>query len=109
MAKQKIKTESVSSQDALQHWERLVKLVSRGDKRVIVSEGGVPAVAIISITDLEWLLQDEARRADLWTAIDRIRERNKDIDPDEVERDIAAAIREVRREAAEQNRGQSHP
>ena len=38
----------------------------------------------------------EARREDGWKAIQELRARNRDMDPDEVERDVAKAIAEVR-------------
>ncbi len=34
----------------------------------------------------------------LFALLDKVHERNKDVDPEEVERDVAEAIREVRRE-----------
>ena len=61
-----------------------------------MEKSGIPVPAIISAEDLEKLTRIEARREDGWTAIQELRARNRDMDPDEVERDVAEAIAEVR-------------
>jgi len=40
----------------------------------------------------------DTRREDGWKAIEEIRARNKDKDPEEVERDVAEAIADIRAE-----------
>jgi hypothetical protein len=41
-------------------------------------------------------------------AIDRIQERNQDKDPDEVERDVAEVVKEVRRKRYQQSHDAGH-
>jgi len=51
---------------------------------------------------------DVAVQGDLWSVIDEIHARNRDKDPEEIERDIAEAIAEVRaEERARRERGVS--
>lgn len=52
--------------------------------------------AVTPAEGLAKLAQSEARREDGWKAIQELRARNEDKDPDEVERDVAEAIAEVR-------------
>lgn len=47
--------------------------------------------------------RDEAK-AELFRLIDRIRDRNKDLDPEEVQREVAKALEEVRAQKASRTR-----
>ena len=96
MAGQLPETRTMKASDARQQWSQLLTRVFRGESRVIVEKSGIPVAAIISADDLEKLTRIEARREDGWTAIQELRARNRDMDPDEVERDVAEAIAEVR-------------
>jgi hypothetical protein len=61
-----------------------------------VEKSGIPVAAIISTQDLERLTRlDEQRKKD-FAIIDEIREAFRDVPPDEIEREVAQAIREVR-------------
>lgn len=54
--------------------------------------------AIVSAQDLEQLNQMDLEREQRWAAFGAIGERNADKDPQEVERDVAEAIDELRQE-----------
>ena len=75
----------------------LVKRVSKQETRVVVEEDGQPVAALVSPDDLERLKRLDVRE-DAWRVVDQIRARNRDRDPEEVERDIAEAIEEMRAE-----------
>lgn len=45
---------------------------------------------------------DQEQRERMWRAIDRVRERNADRDPDEVRADVTRVVENVRRERYEQ-------
>ena len=64
---------------------------------MVVEEDGHPVAALVSPDDLERLQRLDVRDDD-WRVIDDIRARNRDNDPEEVERDIAEAIAEMRAE-----------
>lgn len=77
---------------------RIVDEVSRSQARVVVRRGGVPAAAIISVKDLErfdFLLAE--RRRD-FAILDQIGEAFKDVPAEEIEREVAKAIAEIREE-----------
>lgn len=47
---------------------------------------------------------DQEERDRLWAVVDRVRERNAHLDPDEVLRDVTAIVEEVRKERHDQRR-----
>jgi hypothetical protein len=71
--------------------------VSKHEARVVVEENGKPVSALVSPSDLEQLRRLDAYRADPWTVVDEIQAKNRDRRPEEVERDVAEAIEEIRR------------
>jgi len=73
--------------------------VARGILRVVVQRDGKDVAALISAYDLERLEGLDRRAEEGWQAIQEIRARNAHLDPEEVERDIAEAIAEMRAEA----------
>jgi prevent-host-death family protein len=82
-----------------------VQQVSRRETRVLVAEDGKPLAALISAQDLELLDRLQKQRADAWMVFEEIWSRNADRDPEEVERDVAVALAEVRdAERARMNR-----
>jgi prevent-host-death family protein len=91
-------TRTVTASEARQQWSALLNTVSRREARVIVEKSGVPVAAIISAEDLDYLARMERQREEDWKLIEEIGARNADKDPEEVERDVAAAIEEVRAE-----------
>ncbi|MGH2531413.1 MAG: hypothetical protein ACRDJW_03805 [Thermomicrobiales bacterium] len=58
-------------------------------------------------TDARLSAEREQQRATDWSVIDRIRERNKDKDPDEVLADVTAVVEEVRQELYEREQQQA--
>ena len=74
----------------------------------MIEQGGDVIAALVSPADLarlEWFEQEAERQAaEDWAAIDRLRERNRDADPDDVLRDATEAVEEVRREIYEEER-----
>ena len=86
----------MKASEARQQWRELLNKVFRKEARVIVEKSGIPVAAIVSAEDLERLTRLEARREDGWKAIQELRARNRDKDPEEVERDVADAMAEAR-------------
>ncbi|MGH2533487.1 MAG: hypothetical protein ACRDJW_14405 [Thermomicrobiales bacterium] len=64
-----------------------------------MAQQGKPMTVLINPETDERLLREQWDRA--WAAVDRIRERNKDKDPDEVLRDVTESVEEVRQERYE--------
>jgi PHD/YefM family antitoxin component YafN of YafNO toxin-antitoxin module len=63
---------------------------------VIIEEGGEPVAVVMNPEEYERSLRSERER--LWEMIERVKDRNADKDPDEMQRDIDRAVEEVRRE-----------
>jgi hypothetical protein len=73
-----------------------VQSVSRQERRVVLEEQGEPVAVIVSTDDLERLKELDGRQARAWQVFDEIHARNRDVDPDEVDREVERAIAEVR-------------
>lgn len=98
MAAREPMTQNMTISDVERDFTNLVKKVSRQETRVLVEDEGAPVAAIVSTDDLKRLTQLDQQRAKQWRVFDEIHARNKDKDPDEVERDVAEAISETREE-----------
>ena len=73
--------------------EILDEVRERGNPYVIERDGK-PVAAVVPVEQLE---RAERARKEFFEIVDRIHERNKDVDPEEIERDIEAALEEVRK------------
>jgi len=72
--------------------------VARGQVRLVVQQNGKDVAALISAVDLERLEHLEWQRAERYKIVEEIQARFSHMDPEEVERDIAEAIAEMRAE-----------
>ena len=90
--------QTLSVTEAQRSFDRLVDAVAQEGARIIVEEDGRPVAGLVSSADVERLNRLDAYREDPWSVLDEIHARNQDKDPEEVERDVAEAIAEVRRE-----------
>ena len=84
--------------DAKQQFSRVVNDVFRTHRRVLVEKGGIPVAAIVTTDDLERLRRYDAEWEADFAILDRIGEAFADASVEEIERETAAAIAEVRRE-----------
>jgi very-short-patch-repair endonuclease len=75
-----------------------LKRVAREKSRVIVEQDGEVVGVLVTPLDYERLKMLDRRIADGWKVIEEIHARNAHMDPDEVERDVAEAIAEMRAE-----------
>ena len=64
----------------------------------MVEKSGIPVAAIISAEDLERFNQLEAERAARFKALDATREAFKDVPAEELERQVAQSLSELRAE-----------
>ncbi len=64
----------------------------RGDE-YIIERAGRPMAAVVPVEQYE---QWRREREEFFTLVDEVRERNRNIPEQEVARDVAAAVREVR-------------
>jgi hypothetical protein len=89
-------TQTLSTAAASRAFTELVHKVSQHETRVVVEENGKAIAALIAADDLARLNRLDAERERAGSVFDEIHARNAHFDPDEVERDVAQALEEVR-------------
>ena len=102
MAEREPMIQTINVTEARQKWSQLLNRVFRSRERVIVEKSGIPVAAIISAQDLERFNRLEAERAKDFAILDEMREAFKDVAADELEREVAKALAEVREENRQQ-------
>ena len=85
----------MSSKEARANFSELLGSVYYTKEPVIVEKKGKPYAVLISPEQFARLEQVRERA---WAAIDQLRERNEDKDPDEVLRDVTDVVEQVRQE-----------
>lgn len=91
-------TTTVKASEARRCWSALLMRVYRGAERIRIEKGGIPVAAIISARDLDRLELFEAQRDRDFKILEAFAEGFKDIPDEEIEREVAKAIAEVRAE-----------
>ncbi len=92
-------TKRFSVKDARANFSDLLGLVYYGKEPVIVERKGRPMAVLISPE--QWERYQQTTKEQFFEAVERLRERNADKDPEEVERDVTRVVEEVRRERYE--------
>jgi prevent-host-death family protein len=91
-------TETINVTEARRGWSDLLNRVFRREARIIVEKSGIPVAAIISIHDFELFKLMTAKCEERFKILDEIGEAFKDVPPEEIEREVATALAEVRAE-----------
>lgn len=99
MRKRKAVIQTVKASEARENFSQLINKVFRREARVIVEKSGIPVVAIVSAEDLRLLSELEAERDRRFELLDEIGEAFKDVPAEEIEREVAKAIAEVRQKS----------
>jgi prevent-host-death family protein len=88
----------------------LLNIVYYTNESVIVERKGKPVAVLVSPDQFARLPKEKTEKSDdeLWATIERIRERNKDKDPEEVYREVTAIVEEVRRELHDREQVRKH-
>jgi prevent-host-death family protein len=94
--------QTIKASEARKQWSQLINEVFRGESRIIIERSGLPVAAIISAADLDRLTQLEARRKERFKSLEDTWEAFKDVSPEEIEREVARAIAEVRQKSRHQ-------
>lgn len=89
---------TISAMEARKHFGELLESVHYRGEAVTIERAGKPMVVVVTAAEYE---EFEANRRDaakerFFAIVDEIHARNAHIPPDEVERDVAEAIRRVR-------------
>ena len=98
MREREVMTQTVKASEARAQWSRIINKVARRQARVIVEKSGIPVAAIISAHDLKRFNALEQERQKDFAIIDETRAAFKDVPEEELEREIARAISDVRAE-----------
>jgi prevent-host-death family protein len=88
---------TLSAAEARAHFSEIVTEAGYAGRDTIIERNNRPVAVVIGYAEYQALqaLRDDARKA-RFAVLDEIRSRNADADPEQVERDIAEAIRAVR-------------
>jgi len=89
-----IKTRTIPALEARTQLGQIMKDVQGGRVRVLVEKSGVPMVAIISADEFRRVITEREARFEV---IDRIRRRLPPVSDVEIEQDVRAALKRVRR------------
>jgi prevent-host-death family protein len=89
---------TIKASVARQQFSQLLNDVYRTENRVVVEKSGIPVAAIIPAKDLQRLTRLEAERNRDFAILREIREAFKDVPAEEIEREVAKALSEVRKE-----------
>ncbi|MGD9892930.1 MAG: type II toxin-antitoxin system prevent-host-death family antitoxin [Dehalococcoidia bacterium] len=98
MREQEPITQTMKATEVRAQWSRLLNSVFRGNTRVIVEKSGVPVAAIVSTQDLARWQRLEAERDRRFRALDESQAAFRDLPDEEIEREVARALAEVREE-----------
>lgn len=91
-------TETIKASEARQQWSALLNEIFRGDKRVVVEKNGIPVIALISAKDFKSFQRHDRQQRERFRILEQMSEPFKDVPPEEIEREVARAIQEVREE-----------
>jgi prevent-host-death family protein len=91
-------TKTIKASVARQQFSKVLNEVFRGETRVLVEKSGIPVAAIISAKDLQLLARLEAERTKDFAVLDEMRDAFKDVPLVEIEREVAKALSDVRKE-----------
>ncbi len=98
MQEQEPMTKTIKASVARQQFSQLLNDVFRKESRIVVEKSGIPVAAIISASDFTRLARLEAERNKDFAILDEMREAFKDVPAEEIEREVARAINQVRKE-----------
>lgn len=94
-----MKTEkAMNASEVRENWREVIDTVSSNTSRIRIERSGTPVAGLVSARDLEWLALRDQRLAELQAVVARMRDAFADISEDEIEREVAKALTDVRAE-----------
>jgi prevent-host-death family protein len=99
MIEQEPETRTMKISDVKAKLSSLVNEVYRQQTRVLIEKAGIPAAALVSVQDLQRLAQLDEQRADR-RVLESMREPFRGVPAEEIKRETAKAVAEVRTEMA---------
>ena len=98
MSTASVRTEVIPASEARQQFSSVLNRVFHKEARVVVERSGIPVAAIVSADDLRRLHRLDAERAERFKVLDEIAAGFEGVSPEEIERETAKALAEVRSE-----------
>jgi PHD/YefM family antitoxin component YafN of YafNO toxin-antitoxin module len=98
MTQQTLATQSATISEVETELPRLIEAVARGDTRILIQRGAAPVAALIGTGDLERLRRMDEEDREAWDILEAMRAPFRDVPPEEIEREVAQAIAEIRAE-----------
>jgi len=92
------KTKQIDAADVPKRWKEFIALMADGDTRIVVEQDGTPIGAIVPKSDLQSLKLSDIQRQQLLESLERMGEAFEDVPTEELEREVAKALAEVRAE-----------
>ena len=90
---------TISAIEARQRFGQLMNEVQLRHDHYIVERAGKPMVAVVPVEEFQaWM----RRREEFFQQIEQTQERNKDVDPELIESEVAEAVAAVRRTRRQQ-------
>jgi prevent-host-death family protein len=96
-------TQIMKISEVKQQLNRLVNQVYRRETRIMVEKSGIPVAGIVSAEDLRRLDRLDRERAERFKVLEEFGEAFKDVPAEELEREVARALAEVRAERRAQH------
>ena len=90
---------TIKASEVRQHWSQVLNQVFKQEARILVEKSGIPVAAIISADDFRRFKSLEEIRGEKFKALEESWEAFKDVPSEEIEREVARAIEEVRAES----------
>ncbi|MBX3069042.1 MAG: type II toxin-antitoxin system Phd/YefM family antitoxin [Thermomicrobiales bacterium] len=94
----KVPVETISFDDAQQSFDTILEELRAQNKRIVVERNGTPVAIIAPFEDLMRLRRSDEIRASRAELIENFSRPFKNVDPDELQREIDRAVEEVRAE-----------
>ena len=98
MARNAPTTRTMTISEIKRSLSALVNEVHRGDTRVLIEKSGIPVAALVSLQDLERLARLDEQRDERRQILATLRAPFRGVPTEEIEREAAKAIGEVRAE-----------
>jgi prevent-host-death family protein len=90
----------ITARKARQHLGQLLEEVCYQDEQYVIERAGKPMAAVVPVWQLE---ERTKRREQFFATIDDIRQKNKGVKPQIIEREVAEAVKTVRAQARRNN------
>lgn len=103
MTQQRSSVQNLPADTARAEFDNLVDRVEQQGGRVVIERDGIPVAAIVSTADLDRLTTFEREREERFRILDEVRTAFADIPSEELEREAARAIAEVRADRRARN------